>query len=299
MKTHALDKLRSPSAWRRGPSLRESFPSPGKPAPGTGKPGAGPQAHVANDRRGVRRRRRRARGDGYTSLTAGRRGSESWAVVGGPATDPARPDHPAAPQRQRQGMEGPARAAARRLGALARPSLARAHVLGDADVLAHPQGEAPHRRPRLGPPKPPPERAVVAVAECLRAQPAAGGFACDSSESPRDKPSLPCPPWWPRAVAGPALCSARCTHAAPAAADWSSAAPAAVPAVPQRPLQRSRQLKVLLAAAGALAACGSRDCSGRCSVLLLRLQRALQRAALDDFYRTLNYNLKLNHKNQL
>ena len=267
MKTHALDKLRSPSAWRRGPSLRESFPSPGKPAPGTGKPGAGPQAHVANDRRGVRRRRRRARGDGYTSLTAGRRGSESWAVVGGPATDPARPDQPAAPQRQRQGMEGPARAAVRRLGALARPSLARAHVLGDADVLAHPQGEAPHRRPRLGPPKPPPERAVVAVAECLRAQPAAGGFACDSSESPRDKPSLPCPPWWPRAVAGPARCSARCSG-------WGSAAPAAVPAVPAAP------------AAAPAAALSSTEsfigCSwGSCSVRLSRLQRALQRAALE------------------
>ena len=69
-------------------------------------------------------------------------------------------------------MEEPAWAAVLRLGALAR--LARAHVLGDVDVLAHPEGEAPHQRPRLGAPKMPSERAVMAVAEHLRAQPAGG-----------------------------------------------------------------------------------------------------------------------------
>ena len=65
-------------------------------------------------------------------------------------------------------MEEPAWAAVLRLGALVRP--ARAHVLGDVDVPAHPQGEAPHQRPRLGSPKVPPERAVVELAEHLDAQ---------------------------------------------------------------------------------------------------------------------------------
>jgi len=62
-----------------------------------------------------------------------------------------------------------------RLGALAR--LARSHVLGDINVLAHPKGEAAHQRPRLGPPEVSPERAIVALAKNLRAQPAAGGDA--------------------------------------------------------------------------------------------------------------------------
>ena len=50
-------------------------------------------------------------------------------------------------------MLEPARAAVLRLGALA--GLARAHVHGDVDVLAHPEGEAPHQRPRLGSPEVP------------------------------------------------------------------------------------------------------------------------------------------------
>ena len=69
-------------------------------------------------------------------------------------------------------MAAPAPAAVRRLGALA--GLARAHVLGDVDVLARPEGEAPHQRPRLGPPEVSPERAVAALAESLRVQSAAG-----------------------------------------------------------------------------------------------------------------------------
>ena len=52
--------------------------------------------------------------------------------------------------------------------------LARAHVLGDIDVLTHPESEAAHQRPRLGPPEVSPERAVVALAEHLCAQPTAG-----------------------------------------------------------------------------------------------------------------------------
>ena len=74
-------------------------------------------------------------------------------------------------------MEEPAtqRATVLRLGALER--LARAHVVSDVDVRVHPEGEAPHQRPRLGAPKVPPERAVIAVAEHLCAQPAAGGDA--------------------------------------------------------------------------------------------------------------------------
>ena len=51
----------------------------------------------------------------------------------------------------------------------------RTHVLGDGDVLANPQGEAPHQRPRLGLPEMSPERLVVALAEHLRVQPAASG----------------------------------------------------------------------------------------------------------------------------
>ena len=83
--------------------------------------------------------------------------------------DPIHPDHPAAPPWQRQGVQQSARAAVLSLGALAR--LARPHVLGDVDVLAHPEGDATHQRPRLGPSEASPERAVVALAERSRAQP--------------------------------------------------------------------------------------------------------------------------------
>ena len=70
-------------------------------------------------------------------------------------------------------MEEAARAAVLRLSALAR--LARADVLGDVDVLAHPEGEALRQRPRLGSPEIFLQRAIVAVAKYLCAQPAAGG----------------------------------------------------------------------------------------------------------------------------
>ena len=72
-------------------------------------------------------------------------------------------------------MEEPTRAAVLRFGALAR--LTRAHVLGDVDVLTHPEGEAPHQGPRLSPSEVPPQRRIVALAKHLRAQPAAGGDA--------------------------------------------------------------------------------------------------------------------------
>jgi hypothetical protein len=82
---------------------------------------------------------------------------------------------PTPPRWQRQGVEEPTRAAVLGFGALAR--LARSHVLGHVDVLTDPKGEATHRRPHLGAPEVSPERAVVALAENLRAQPAAGGDA--------------------------------------------------------------------------------------------------------------------------
>ena len=69
-------------------------------------------------------------------------------------------------------MEEPARAAVLCLGALAR--LARVHILSDVIILAHAEGQAQHQRPRLGAPKMPPERAVMAVAEHLCPPPAAG-----------------------------------------------------------------------------------------------------------------------------
>jgi hypothetical protein len=72
-------------------------------------------------------------------------------------------------------VEKAARAAVDRLGAPA--SLARTHVHGDVDVLAHPEGEATHQRPRLSAAEVSPGRAIVALAEHLRAQPAAGGNA--------------------------------------------------------------------------------------------------------------------------
>ena len=83
--------------------------------------------------------------------------------------DPVHPNRTTAQRRRRQGMEEPAQAAVLRHGVLAR--LARSHVLSDVDVLAHPEGEAPHQRTRLGSPEVPPERAVVALAEDLRAAP--------------------------------------------------------------------------------------------------------------------------------
>ena len=69
------------------------------------------------------------------------------------------------------GVEEPPRAVLC-LGALAR--LARAHVLCDINVLAHPKGEAAHQGPCLGPSEVPPEQAVVALAEHLCAQPTTG-----------------------------------------------------------------------------------------------------------------------------
>ena len=61
------------------------------------------------------------------------------------------PDHPAAPLRHGRGMQEPGLRSVLRLGAVVR--LARAHVLSHVDVLAHPEGQAQHLRPRLGPPE--------------------------------------------------------------------------------------------------------------------------------------------------
>jgi hypothetical protein len=55
--------------------------------------------------------------------------------------------------------------------------LARPHVLGDLDVLAHPKGEVAYQRSYFGAPEVSPERAVVALVEHLRQQSATGGDA--------------------------------------------------------------------------------------------------------------------------
>ena len=87
--------------------------------------------------------------------------------------DPIHPDHPTAPRWQRQGMEEPARAAMLSFGALAR--LARAQVLSDVAILAHPEGKEPDQRPRLGTPKMPPSGpSWQSRSTCARNLPPAG-----------------------------------------------------------------------------------------------------------------------------
>ena len=105
-------------------------------------------------------------------MTAGRRVLDHVEAGGRrrQSGDTVHPDYPAAQRRQRQRMEEPARAAVLCLGALAR--LARVHILSDVIILAHAEGQAQHQRPRLGAPKMPPERAVMAVAEHLCPPPA-------------------------------------------------------------------------------------------------------------------------------
>jgi hypothetical protein len=139
---------------------------------------AGRGAHVANDRRRVCRRRCCPRGDGVHLA-----GYQVHVVLNHVKPrrrrrqpgDPVYPDHPAPPGSKLQGVEKPPWAAMLRLGTLAR--LARPHVLGDLDVLAHPKGEAPYQRSCFGAPEVSPKRAVVALAEHLRPQPATGGDA--------------------------------------------------------------------------------------------------------------------------
>ena len=87
--------------------------------------------------------------------------------------DPIHPDHPTAPRWQRQGMEEPARAAMLSFGALTR--LARAQVLSDVAILAHPEGKEPDQRPRLGTPKMPPSGpSWQSRSTCARNLPPAG-----------------------------------------------------------------------------------------------------------------------------
>jgi hypothetical protein len=54
--------------------------------------------------------------------------------------NPVHPNHPTPTRREGQRMEEAARAAVFRLGPLA--GLARAYVLGNVNVLSHPEGEA-------------------------------------------------------------------------------------------------------------------------------------------------------------
>jgi hypothetical protein len=72
-------------------------------------------------------------------------------------------------------MKETARAAMIRLHPLAR--LARANILSDVDVLPNPKGQAANQRPRLGAPKVPSKRTVVALAQYLPPQTPTGGDA--------------------------------------------------------------------------------------------------------------------------
>jgi hypothetical protein len=91
------------------------------------------------------------------------------------ASDPIDPNHATTSRREWQRVKKPARAAVLRLDPLAR--LARANVLGDVDLLSHPESEATDQRPRLGSPEMPAEWAVVALAQYLRSQTSARGDA--------------------------------------------------------------------------------------------------------------------------
>jgi hypothetical protein len=64
--------------------------------------------------------------------------------------------------------------------------LARTHVLGDIDVLPHPEGKAANKRLRLGPTEMPPKLPVVALAEHLYLQPVhlLGCTACRQRPGP-------------------------------------------------------------------------------------------------------------------
>ncbi len=107
------------------------------------KPVAGAVSHVANDLRGLGRHCRRPGGNGmnftrqevnmglyHVKVPLGRR----------QPGNPVHPNHPTPMRREGQRMEEAARAAVFRLGPLA--SLARAYVLGNVNVLSHPEGEA-------------------------------------------------------------------------------------------------------------------------------------------------------------
>ena len=72
-------------------------------------------------------------------------------------------------------MKETAWAAMLRLHPLAR--LARAYVLGDVEVLPHPEGQAANQRPRLGTSEVTPKRTVVALAQHLRPQTPPAGNA--------------------------------------------------------------------------------------------------------------------------
>ena len=72
-------------------------------------------------------------------------------------------------------MKETLRATMLHLGALA--SLARANVLGDVDILTHPEREAAHQRPSLGPTKVTSQRPIMALAQHLGTQIATGGNA--------------------------------------------------------------------------------------------------------------------------
>ena len=72
-------------------------------------------------------------------------------------------------------MQETAGAAVVRFRTLAR--LAGAHVLGDVDILSHPEGKAAHQRPRLRPPKVTTQRAIMTLPKHLLPQVSARGDA--------------------------------------------------------------------------------------------------------------------------
>ena len=73
------------------------------------------------------------------------------------------------------GCSNPPRAAVLFLGALAR--LTRARILRHVDVLAYPNSKVADQQARLGPPEVSAQLAIVALAQPLCTQPAAGGDA--------------------------------------------------------------------------------------------------------------------------
>ena len=140
--------------------------------------GAGLRAAVDNGGR----KAAAERGGGIADGELGGRSTRSWIKSNPGLSSAARRSRPPQPPRRAAMAESGGREARAGCGSppgcFGQPGTSRerrAHVLGNVDVLANPQGGAPHQRPRLGLPEKSPERLVVALAEHLRVQPAAAG----------------------------------------------------------------------------------------------------------------------------